>query len=170
MSQTINMVGKRFNMWEVLESVEAVSRSGKKYWVCKCDCGTVRAVEGKSLRNGTSKNCGCIRKITAAKASAAANKKHGMKNTRLYNIWRGMKGRIHCSKTKSYERYGGRGITICDEWENSFIAFKDWALSNGYDKALTLDRINVDGNYEPANCRWATWSEQAQNRKKKERR
>lgn len=90
-----------------------------------------------------------------------------MRNTRLYVIWRSMKGRIKYPSTNSYERYGGRGIRVCEEWENDFSKFSDWALSHGYSEDLTLDRIDPDGDYEPSNCRWATWSEQARNRSKR---
>lgn len=170
MSVAIDMTGMKCGMWNVLSPVNKPSQSGKKYWLCRCDCGTVRHVEGKSLRNGSSKNCGCVRREKSKIASSIVNRKHGMRNSRLYVIWRSMKGRIHYKSTNSYERYGGRGISICDEWENSFEAFAKWAQSHGYDDSLTLDRIDPDGNYEPSNCRWATWSEQAKNKSYKGRR
>ena len=170
MSKVIDMTGRTFGMWTVIRVSDEESLSGKKYWICRCKCGTERSVEGKSLRNGSSKCCGCTRKENLAAASSRANRTHGMRNTRLYRIWRGMKSRIHCAKTNSFERYGGRGISVCNEWENSFSTFAKWALSHGYDDSLTLDRINSDGNYEPNNCRWATWSEQAKNKINPERR
>ena len=91
--------------------------------------------------------------------------KHGLHGTRIYNIFNGMKGRCYCKEHFAYESYGGRGITVCDEWRNSFQAFYDWAMSNGYRDDLTLDRINNDGNYEPLNCRWITMKEQCSNRR-----
>lgn len=91
---------------------------------------------------------------------------HGLKDTRLYHIWFGMKARCYNANSENYKHYGGRGIKICDEWKNDFMKFYNWAIRNGYDDELSIDRINVDGNYEPTNCRWATASEQAKNRRK----
>ena len=89
-----------------------------------------------------------------------------MRHTRLYKEWRAMKNRCSCSTWEDYGNYGGRGITVCEEWEKSFEAFRDWAIANGYRDDLTLDRKNVNGNYEPSNCRWATLKEQANNTRK----
>ena len=92
------------------------------------------------------------------------NLKHGMSNSRLYRTWESMKARC-CRKTSGpYKRYGGRGITVCDEWKSSFIIFRNWALANGYAEGLSLDRIDPSGNYEPSNCRWVTMKVQENNR------
>ena len=90
--------------------------------------------------------------------------KGGKSNSRLYNIWLHMKGRCYRKTDDHYEHYGEKGITMCDEWKNDFKAFYDWAMSNGYADNLTIDRINVNGNYEPSNCRWVTMKEQCNNR------
>lgn len=163
MSAVKELTGMRFGLWTVLRRSESDS-SGRASWLCRCDCGTVRPVIGKSLLRGVSRGCGCTRKESAASASRQANTRHGMHGTRLYTIWHSMKGRIHCPSTNDYSRYGGRGISICPEWEDSFSAFAEWALSHGYRDDLTLDRIDPNGNYTPENCRWVTWSQQAKNK------
>jgi hypothetical protein len=90
--------------------------------------------------------------------------KHGGRYTRLYSIWTGMKKRCHYPRHKYFYNYGGRGISVCEMWRTSFAVFQEWALANGYQPTLTIDRINVNGNYEPSNCRWATRSEQERNK------
>lgn len=90
---------------------------------------------------------------------------HGMYNTKLYKAWNNMISRCYCSSFKNFRNYGGRGITVCDEWKNSFVAFMTWAMANGYEEHLTIDRINVNGNYEPSNCRWITNEAQQLNKR-----
>ena len=121
-------------------------------WVCKCDCGNTKVINGNNLRQGKSTTCGC------------SLRKHGMRNTRLWNIWDGMMKRCYNPKHMWYKRYGGRGITICDEWLDDHGAFFSWALANGYADHLTLDRIDVNGNYCPENCRWVDMKTQHNNR------
>lgn len=128
-------------------------------WECKCDCGNVVRVAGCSLKSGNTKSCGCRRN----KFVSELNKSHGQSNTRLYHIWTGIKSRCYDVNVKIFKHYGARGITMCGEWKNDFLAFMDWALKNGYSENLSIDRIDVNGNYEPSNCRWVCQKQQCRN-------
>ena len=128
------------------------SKSKYRFGIYKCGfCGTEFRTQINSVKNGNTKSCGCY------------TKKHGMSNTRLYNILKTIKDRVLNPKNKAYSYYGRRGITICDEWKNDFMSFYNWAMSNGYSEELSIDRINNDGNYEPSNCRWTTKTIQSRN-------
>ena len=150
MPQFIDLTGKRFGKWTVLSRAD--NKGTETMWNCVCDCGCSRAVSGNNLRSGCSKSCGC------------SFLKHGKKGTRLYNIWGGMKARCYRKSHVWYKRYGGRGITVCDEWLNDFQAFHDWAMANGYEDNLTIDRIDNNKGYQPDNCRFVTQAQQVRNR------
>lgn len=161
MSGLINLTGQSFGRLTVIEKATKRCNGQSAMWICKCDCGNTIVVRSGDLRSGKTKSCGCLRKeITSAK-----RKTHGKSNSRLFSIWCAVKKRCMCETDKQYKDYGGRGITICDEWKDDFQTFYDWAVSNGYEEHLTIDRIDVNGNYEPFNCKWSTEKEQSNNKR-----
>lgn len=160
-----DIIGMKFGRLTVikLDHVKKLKRNFY-YYLCKCDCGNDCIVLKSSLLNGLTRSCGCYN--TEVRAEQCRKRaKHNLTNTRLHGIWDKMKGRCFCSTLPDYSRYGGRGITVCDEWKNNFEAFYDWAMANGYKEDLTLDRIDVNGNYEPVNCRWTNQKIQQRNRR-----
>ena len=139
------------------------SKQKTKFGVYKCGfCGDKFKANTYDVLRGVIKSCGCYKKQVIKNG---ANKKHNLCNTRIHKIWRNLKNRILNPKYKKYEYYGGRGITICDEWKSDFMSFYNWAMSNGYSDDLTIDRIDNNGNYEPSNCRWTTKTVQNRNQR-----
>lgn len=129
-------------------------------WWCVCDCGKEKSVWSHSLLCGSTRSCGCLQKEVAI----SRNFKHGRSNTRLCRIFQCMKTRCYNKNFPEYKSYGGKGIRICDEWLNDQAKFYEWAEANGYDDSLTIDRIDVCGDYEPDNCRWVDRFVQANNK------
>ena len=160
--EMIDLTGSKFNRLSVLGFAGRDS-GGRSLWHCLCECGNEIIVEGYSLKSGGTKSCGCWNRDRIANL----NKTHGLSHgdEKLYPVWKSMKARCNNPNNVAYKNYGGRGIKVCDEWEHDFQAFYEWALENGYDPSLSIDRINNDDGYNPYNCKWSTALEQSNNRR-----
>lgn len=162
----LNLKGQVF---ERLTVIEEAGRNHKKevLWKCKCVCGNTTEVTTYRLRKGETKSCGCLNFDTDKRKTAEvgkANVTHNMSRTRVYKTYCSMKERCLNPNSKKYPDYGGRGIKLSEEWD-SFEKFYQWSIENGYTEDLTLDRIDVNGDYEPSNCRWADMKVQSNNKR-----
>lgn len=156
--KSLELTGNRYG--KLLVESKAESKGGRTYWNCVCDCGNKKVVAGYHLTGGKIQSCGCYR------LSQLRNKvtTHGMSKTRIYHTWVHMKQRVTNENNKKYGIYGGRGIKLCSEWKD-FQGFYEWAMANGYRENLSIERIDVNGDYCPQNCTWIPLEKQAKNRR-----
>lgn len=169
MGKFVDLTGQRFGRLVALERCETVKHGNHVKWLCQCDCGNTIKVRSNSLRFGNTISCGCFQ-IECAMKQVESRTKHGLSNERLYKVWRSIVSRCTNPRNGRYKDYGERGITICEQWRNSYESFRKWALTAGYDSnakrnVCTIDRIDNDGDYEPSNCRWVDMKTQCANRR-----
>lgn len=159
MNKFRDLKGKTFGRLLAIYPFKERAKNGHIIWLCRCDCGNLTKVQSDHLCTGHTKSCGCLQRDQVSKSRFIHGDRSTGEQLRLYNIWVNMKARCSNPKISDYKYYGGKGISVCDEWKNSYQGFKNWALLNGYSNNLVIDRIDNDGNYESSNCQWITNSE-----------
>lgn len=157
MRNSADITGLKFGKLTALKRVSN-DKYGHAIWLCECECGNQISVLKSSLTTGRTRSCGCLFKQTRHTAA----KTHGQSKTRLFGVWVNMHERCENPHRKDWRYYGGKGVKVCDEW-SEFTAFAEWATRNGYSDNLTIDRVDVNGGYNPDNCRWVSWEKQMNN-------
>ena len=165
-----SIVGQKYGRLTVIEQTTSRDNNHNSYWRCICECGSEIIVARCNLRSGHTRSCGCLAReqflINREYSKYSKhNTKHGKRYEKIYGIWKTMRRRCDCPSQTGFHRWGGREITVCQEWQNDFMSFYNWAMANGYSEGLTIDRINNNGNYDPKNCRWTTIHQQCANRR-----
>lgn len=148
------------NKGDKYNRLTAVKEIDNRKWLFRCICGNEKVISKYDVQKGHTKSCGCLQRENTSKAKRT----HGDTDSRLYYIWENMKKRCYKPNSDRYKNYGARGIAICDDWKNNYSNFYKWAYKNGYNDNLTIERIDINGNYEPSNCTWITMKDQAKNR------
>jgi len=162
MAKIRDLTGQRFGRLVVLRDT-GERKSGNVVWRCRCDCGNEVNIKGGNLTSGNSISCGCYSRECTVERSTIHGMASRKKRHPIYRTWVAMLRRCEDPNNNRYKYYGARGIKVCDEWHDAQV-FIDWALANNWQKGLSIDRIDNDGNYEPGNCRWTTRKEQARNK------